>query len=131
VLVLDEISMVDCDLLEAVRTACALGWKPGVWVVVVTVSAGLRPLPFGWRLLPFGHHKLGRGRGQQQPAATALSFLVWPVTPAFVCRLASVLQVDYLARYMRGWRIWGHSLFEGHIVHELHPLPFGGLQVRG
>jgi hypothetical protein len=40
------------------------------------------------------------------------------------------LQVDYIARYMRGWRIQEHKLFHGRTVHELHPLPFGGLQVR-
>lgn len=39
------------------------------------------------------------------------------------------VQVDYLARYMRGWRITQHSLYGGLFVHELHPLPFGGLQV--
>jgi hypothetical protein len=43
--------------------------------------------------------------------------------------LRFVLQVDYLARYMRGWRISHHTLFHGRPVHELHPLPFGGLQV--
>lgn len=46
----------------------------------------------------------------------------WPCVPG--------LQVDYLARYMRGWRIRRHRLFRGEEVHELHPLPFGGLQVR-
>lgn len=29
---------------------------------------------------------------------------------------------------MRGWRIQKHAIF-GRSVHELHPLPFGGLQV--
>jgi hypothetical protein len=41
-------------------------------------------------------------------------------------------QVDYIARYLRGWRIQLPSL-PGLVgteeVHELHPEPFGGLQV--
>eukprot|EP00775_Hariotina_reticulata_P004447 gene4447-4702_t len=39
-------------------------------------------------------------------------------------------KVDYLLRYLRGCRVAGHPLFPQHeLVHELHPLPFAGLQV--
>jgi hypothetical protein len=43
-----------------------------------------------------------------------------------------LLQVDYLLRYLRGSRVVRHPLFPEHeVVHELHPLPFAGLQVGG
>lgn len=45
-----------------------------------------------------------------------------------------LLQVDYVARYLRGWRLQWPLLpgLQGiEEVHELHPEPFGGLQVRG
>lgn len=40
------------------------------------------------------------------------------------------VQVDYIARYLRGWRVSPHTeLPDIREVHELHPEPFGGLQV--
>jgi hypothetical protein len=47
--------------------------------------------------------------------------------------LLHALQVDYVARYLRGWRIELPQLpgLQGlQQVHELHPEPFGGMQVR-
>jgi hypothetical protein len=46
--------------------------------------------------------------------------------------LSVAVQVDYVARYLRGWRIECPSLpgLQGiRQVHELHPEPFGGMQV--
>lgn len=38
--------------------------------------------------------------------------------------------MDYMARYLRGWRVSPHTQFPGvPEVHELHPEPFGGMQV--
>jgi hypothetical protein len=50
-----------------------------------------------------------------------------------LCLANALPQVDYVARYLRGWRIPLPQLpgLQGLAeVHELHPEPFGGIQVR-